>query len=96
MLLDLFPMYAGPWSERLPPQAVVALLGTYLVVNVGVAWAAWAVWRGRRRGLVASAVLMVAESVFWIGFALPIPWVLGVARAVALALAASAGSRAAA
>lgn len=89
VLLDLYPMYGGPWFERLPPQAVAQLLGAYLAVNAGVAVAAWSVWRGSRRGRVAAAVLMPVEAVFWVGFALPIPWVLGAARAVALARAAT-------
>lgn len=87
-LLDLFPLYAGPWSDSLPTGAVVALLLAYLAVDAAVVVAARAVWHGSPRGLVASAALLPVEAVFWVGFALPIPWVLGVARAAALLLAA--------
>jgi hypothetical protein len=31
--------------------------------------------------------LLPVEAVFWVGFALPIPWLLGVARVVLMALA---------
>ena len=52
-----------------------------------VAWAAGRVRHGSRRGAVVSAGLLPVEAVFWLGFALPIPWVLGAAR-VALLVAA--------
>jgi hypothetical protein len=52
-----------------------------------VAWAAGRVRHGSRRGAVVSAGLLPIEAVFWLGFALPIPWVLGAAR-VALLVAA--------
>jgi hypothetical protein len=31
--------------------------------------------------------LMPVEAILWLGFALPIPWILGVARVVLLAMA---------
>lgn len=34
-----------------------------------------------------SLVLLPVEAVFWLGFALPIPWVIGAARAALLAFA---------
>ena len=34
-----------------------------------------------------SLALLPVEAVFWLGFALPIPWVFGVARIAFLALA---------
>ena len=84
---DLFPMYGGPWSGRFrDDQFVGALLG-YLGLMGLVAWAAGQVRRGSRRGAVVSAGLLPIEAVFWTGFALPIPWFLGVGR-VALLVAA--------
>jgi hypothetical protein len=77
---DLFPMYGGPWSERLQvPQLVAVLLG-YAGVLAAVAVAAWRVRRGSRRAALVSAGLLPVEAVFWLGFALPIPWVLAAAR----------------
>ena len=84
---ELFPMYAGPWSGRLRAGQLIALLLGYLVLTVVVAGAAVRVRRGSRRAAVASVVLLPVEAVFWVGFALPIPWVLGAARLALLAAA---------
>jgi hypothetical protein len=59
----------------------------FLIVALAVAGAAWLVWKGSRVGGVLAMVLLSVGAVFWIGFALPIPWVLGAARAVLLVLA---------
>ena len=85
--LDLFPMYGGPWSARVEVRALVVLLITFLVLTLVAAWAGWLVWNGSRAGAVLSLVLLPVEAAFWLGFALPIPWVFGVARVVFLALA---------
>ncbi len=84
---DLFPMYGGPWSGRFRDEQFVGLLLSYFGLVGVVAWAAGRVRRGSRRGAVVSAGLLPVEAVFWIGFALPIPWVLGAGR-VALLVAA--------
>jgi hypothetical protein len=84
---NLFPMYGGPWSDRYRNEPFVGLLLGYLGLMAVVAWAAGRVRHGSRRGAVVSAGLLPVEAVFWLGFALPIPWVLGAAR-VALLLAA--------
>ena len=86
----LFDMYGGPWSSRLEDGRFVVLLVGYAGVTAASAWAAWRVWRGSRRGALASLALLPVEAVFWIGFALPIPWIVGVAR---VALLAAAGRR---
>ena len=83
----LFPMYGGPWSNRLEDDQFIALLLGYLVLLVVVARAAGRVRQGSRRAAGVSVVLLPVEAVFWVGFALPIPWVLGAAR-VALLVAA--------
>ena len=84
---DLFPMYGGPWSGRLRDGQFVGLLLGYLGLMVVVARAAGRVRHGSRRGAVVSAGLLPVEAVFWLGFALPIPWVLGAARVALLAAA---------
>jgi hypothetical protein len=84
---DLFPMYGGPWSSRFGPDTFVVLLLAFLAVALVAAWAAWLVWRGSRRGALLSLGLLPVEAVFWLGFALPVPWLLGVLRAALLALA---------
>lgn len=83
---ELFEMYGGPWSSRSEPSTFVWLLMAFLIVTLLAAGAAWLVWRRRRAGGVASLVLLPFEAVFWVGFALPFPWVLGVARAALIVL----------
>jgi hypothetical protein len=83
----LFEMYGGPWSSRFSQRTFVWLLMAFLIVAVAVAGAAWLVWKGSRIGGILALVLLPVEAVFWIGFALPIPWVLGALRAVLLVLA---------
>jgi hypothetical protein len=83
----MFDMYAGPWSKRLEDGPFVVLLISFLPVTAAAAWAARRVWRGSRRGAVISLALLPLEAVFWIGFALPIPWMIGAARVALLAAA---------
>jgi hypothetical protein len=83
----LFEMYGGPWSSRFSHRTFVWLLIAFLIVAVAVAGAAWLVWKGSRIGGILALLLLPVEAVFWIGFALPIPWVLGALRAVLLVLA---------
>jgi hypothetical protein len=84
--LGLFEMYGGPWSARLLDDAFVLRLIAFLVLMLVVAFAAWLMWNGSKLGAVFSLALLPIEAVFWIGFALPIPWLLGAAR-LALVLA---------
>ncbi len=83
----LFESYGGPWSARLHARIFVVLLMAFFVVTVIAAWAAWLVWNGSKVGTVLALVLLPVEVVFWVGFALPIPWLIGVARVAFLALA---------
>ena len=82
---DLFPMYGGPWFERLSREQFTALLVAFLLVEAAVAGSALPLWRGRRSGAVANLALLPVEAVFWLGFALPIPWVVGAARVALIA-----------
>jgi hypothetical protein len=85
--LDLFPMYGGPWSSRLSAGAFVALLAAFLVVTGLAAWSAWWLWQGRKVGALVNLALLPVEAIFWFGFALPFPWLVGAARAVLIAVA---------
>lgn len=85
---DLFPMYGGPWSGRLESGPFVGLLLGYAGLTALVSLAASRVGRGSRRGVRVSLVLLPAEAVFWVGLALPIPWIVGAARLVLLVRAA--------
>jgi hypothetical protein len=84
---DLFEMYGGPWSARVTNATFVALLTAFLLVNAVAAWAAWLLWSGSKAGAVLSLAVLPVEAVFWVGFALPIPWLLGIARVVLIVLA---------
>ncbi len=82
----LFEMYRGPWSSRSGQRASVWLLMGFLVVTVLASWAAWLVWGASKAGGVLTLILLPVEASFWIGFDLPIPKVIGLARVVLLAL----------
>lgn len=86
-LWGLFDMYAGPWSSRFADNRVVALLLVYFGLGLAAAWSGWLLWRGRKAGAVLNLGSLPVEAVFWIGFALPIPWVFGVARVALVCLA---------
>lgn len=83
----LFEMYGGPWSAQLLDQSLVLRLNAFLVVTVVAAWSGWLIWKGLRTGAILNLGLLPVEAVFWIGFALPFPWLSGVARTVLLAYA---------
>lgn len=83
----MFAMYGGRWSDRFSPGVFAALLVAFLLVLIVTSFAAWLVWRGLRVGAVMSLALLPVEIVFWIGFDLPVPWFVGIARVVLLLLA---------
>ena len=86
MFMDLFAMYGGPW-DVIDDGAFVALLMAFLLVTLAAAWAAWLAWTGSWAGAALGLALLPVEAVFWWGFALPFPWLFGVARGVLFALA---------
>jgi hypothetical protein len=77
---DRFPMYGGPLSNRLTDSQFIAVLLGYLGVMAAVSGTARQVGRRSRRGALVSFGLLPVEAVFWVGFALPIPCVLGAVR----------------
>lgn len=85
--LDVFDMYGGPWAQRVQTGTLVLLLGTFLLVTLGAAWAAWLVRTGSKVGAVLGVILLPVEASFWFGFALPLPWLIGIARIALLAVA---------
>jgi hypothetical protein len=78
--LGLFEMYGGPWSARTEQRTLITLLTAFLVVSVITTWSGWLLWRGRRSGAALNLALLPLEAIFWLGFALPLPWVFGAAR----------------
>lgn len=86
-LLGLFDLYAGPWSSRVDDDRVVGLLLAYAGLVLAAAVSGWLMWEMRRAGAVLNLGLIPVEAVFWIGFALPIPWLFGIARVALVCLA---------
>lgn len=81
----MFDMFAGPWFERLPRERFRVLLLVFPAVTAVAASSGLELWKGRKRGGALNLALLPVEAVFWTGFALPIPVVVGLAR-VALVL----------
>jgi hypothetical protein len=85
--LGLFDTYGGPWSSRFSDGVFIGLLLAFFLVACVAAWSAWLLWNGSRTGAVINLLLLPVEAIFWIGFALPIPWVIGITRVVLIAVA---------
>jgi hypothetical protein len=80
-------MYSGPWFSRFGHGTFVGLLIAVLNVTLVAAWAAWLLWNGSKVGALLGLIVLPVEAAFWLGFALPFPWLTGIARAALLALA---------
>jgi hypothetical protein len=83
-------MYSGPWWAlffQFRPGDFALLLMAFFGITVVAAGGAWLVWHGSRAGAVLCLVLLPVEAVFWYAFALPIPSLLALARAVLLVMA---------
>jgi hypothetical protein len=77
-----FPTYGdGPFGG-FGINTSVPLLGAFVGVCALECVDGWLLWTGRRSGQALSWALLPAESVFWIGFALPFGPPLGLLRAV--------------
>lgn len=77
---DLFPMYGGPWSDRMTPTEFAATTVAFFGVTAVVSGGAVRLWGGHRDGAVLVLVTLPVEAVFWYGYALPIPPLLAVLR----------------
>jgi len=82
-----FPAYgAGPF-EDVGIDTTVPLLAAFLVVCAAELVVGWMLWQRRRAGAVLALALLPLELAFWIGFALPLPPVAGVARTTIIVMA---------
>jgi hypothetical protein len=86
-LWGLFDMYGGPWSSSFPDDRVVTLLVAYAGLVLAAVYSGWLLWQSRKAGAVLNLALLPLEAVFWIGFALPVPWLFAVARVALVARA---------
>lgn len=82
----LFEMFGGPWSASTSDRTFVGLL-LFCAVTLVAFCSAWLLWQGRRIGAVLNLAVLPVEAVFWIGFALPLPWTTGLARVILIAVA---------
>jgi hypothetical protein len=74
------PAFSGPLA-RTGVETLVVVLAAFLVVCVLEAIAGWLIWKGRRGGGVLGVALLPIAAIFWVGFELPIPPLIGLARA---------------
>lgn len=74
------PAFSGPLA-RTGVETLVVLLAAFLVVCVLEAIAGWLIWNGRRGGGLLGVALLPIAAIFWVGFELPIPPLIGLARA---------------
>ncbi len=76
----MFPMYGGPWSDRMTPTEFAGTTVVFTAVTLVVAGGAVRLWGGHRDGAVLVLATLPVEAVFWYGYALPIPPLLAVLR----------------
>jgi len=81
-----FPTYGGGPFENIGIETTVPLLVLFLLVCAAEVAAGWLLWQRRRAGAVLALALLPVEFAFWIGFALPLGPVVGLARTVLVLL----------
>jgi hypothetical protein len=82
-----FPTYGRGPFEDIGIQTTVPLIVLFLLVCAAELITGSLLWHRRRAGAVLALALLPVEFTFWIGFALPLGPVLGLARAVLVLLA---------
>ncbi|MDQ2915533.1 MAG: hypothetical protein M3T56_20095 [Chloroflexota bacterium] len=80
IFMGLFPAYGGGFFERWSPEIFAVLLGLFGALSALELFAGVLLWQGEPLGAVVTLALLPIEIVFWAGFAVPIPPLLGVAR----------------
>ncbi len=82
-----FPTYGNGPFERVGIPTSTALLVAFLFVCAAEVAVGVMLWAGTPHAAAASYALLPLELAFWIGFALPLGPLLGIARTVLLLLA---------
>lgn len=80
-------MFAGPWSASVSDNTFAVLLLLFGAATLVAVCSAWLLWQRRRIGTVLNLTALPVEAIFRIGFALPLPWVAGIARVVLVVVA---------
>ena len=83
----LFEMFAGPWSASVSDNTFAVLLLLFGAATLVAVCSAWLLWQRRRIGAVLNLTALPVQAIFWIGFALPLPRVAGIARVVLVVVA---------
>ncbi len=83
--MGLFPMYGGGLFDRFSPEVFAVFLGLFTALCGLEAYAGWLLWNGQQLGAVMTLALLPIAVVFWVGFAVPIPPFIAVARIALLA-----------
>jgi hypothetical protein len=84
-----FPTYGDGPFEDVGTDTTVPLLVAFLLVCVAELVAGWLLLRARRPAGLLALGLLPLELAFWIGFALPLGPVVGLARTVLVLMACS-------
>ena len=82
----LFQAFAGPWTVGVDPVIIAELLLGFLVLTLIASLSGWWLFKGQRHGAILNLSVMVAEMMFWFGFALPLAWLFGLARIALIAM----------
>ena len=77
-----FPAYGRGPFEAHGISSTVPLLAGFLLVCVLEGVAGWLLWGGHTSGAILALVVLPFGSIYWWGFALPIPPLFAVARTV--------------
>jgi hypothetical protein len=75
----------GPWTAVYDHQAIVVLHAIFLALTAVELLAGYWLWKFARKGAVLGLALQPLEAIFWYGFALPIPPLMGLLKMVLLA-----------
>jgi len=82
-----FPTYGEGPFEDVSLETTTPLLVAFLLVCMAELVAGWLLWRHRRAGGLLALALLPLEFAFWIGLALPLGPVVGLARTVLVIMA---------
>lgn len=82
-----YPTYGNGPFERIGVPTTTALLVAFLVVCIAEVAVGVLLWAGAPYAPILSYALLPFELAFWLGFALPLGPILGIARTVLLVVA---------
>lgn len=76
-----YPTYGeGVFDRKFGVRTTVPLLSAFALACAAECRAGWLLWNRQRSGGILALALLPVESVFWIGFSLPLGPVAGAAR----------------